>query len=119
VKISDLRQRNFLSLEIYVPLSKMFSPTSGIVKLLELASPVHGCDHLVGSLDRGLASCWGVVGWVPGRSSGRDCSMGAESGKNWGRLCGQRLVIGGVGEVGVPASVVVGEGVVRVQPRYL
>jgi Plasmid pRiA4b ORF-3-like protein len=36
-----------------------------------------------------------------------------ESGKNRGRLCGQRLVIGGVGEVGVPASVVVGEGVVE------
>jgi hypothetical protein len=36
-----------------------------------------------------------------------------ESGKNRERLCGQRLVIGGVGEVGVPASVVVGEGVVE------
>jgi hypothetical protein len=36
-----------------------------------------------------------------------------ESGKNRGRLCGQRLVIGGVGEFGVPAPVVVGEGVVE------
>jgi hypothetical protein len=36
-----------------------------------------------------------------------------ETGKNRGRLCGQRLVIGGVGESGVPASVVVGEGVVE------
>jgi hypothetical protein len=36
-----------------------------------------------------------------------------ETGKNRGRLCDQRLVIGGVGEVGVPASVVLCEGVVE------
>jgi hypothetical protein len=36
-----------------------------------------------------------------------------ESGKNWGRLRGQFLVIGGVGEVGVPAVEVVGELVVE------
>ena len=36
-----------------------------------------------------------------------------ETGKNRGRLCGQRLVIGGVGGVRVPASIVVGEGVVE------
>lgn len=34
----------------------------------------------------------------------------SETGKNRGRLCGQRLVIGGVGESRVPAPVVVGEG---------
>jgi hypothetical protein len=36
-----------------------------------------------------------------------------ESGKNWGRLRGQLLVIGGVGEVGVPAPEVAGELVVE------
>jgi len=36
-----------------------------------------------------------------------------ESGTNRGRLRGQVLLIGCVGEVGVPASVVVGEGVVE------
>src|SRR5262249_47526362 len=36
-----------------------------------------------------------------------------ETGKNRGRLCDQCLVIGGVGESGVPASVVAGEGVVE------
>lgn len=37
----------------------------------------------------------------------------AETGKNRGRLCGQRLVIGDVGESGVPSPVVLGEGVVE------
>jgi len=36
-----------------------------------------------------------------------------ESGTKWGRLRGQLLVIGGVGEVGVPAVEVVGEVVVE------
>ena len=36
-----------------------------------------------------------------------------ESGTNRGRLRGQVLLIGCVGEVGVPAPVVVGEGVVE------
>ena len=36
-----------------------------------------------------------------------------ESGKNWGRLRGQLLVIGGLGEVGVPAPEVAGELVVE------
>ncbi len=36
-----------------------------------------------------------------------------ESGTNRGRLRGQVLLIGCVGEVGVPAPVVVGEGVVK------
>ena len=42
-------------------------------------------------------------------------SRGAEqeSGTNRGRLRGQVLLIGCVGEAGVPASVVVGEGVVE------
>ena len=35
------------------------------------------------------------------------------------RLCGQRLVIGGVGESWVPASVVLGEGVVEDAGAYL
>jgi hypothetical protein len=37
----------------------------------------------------------------------------SESGTKWGRLRGQLLVIGGVGEVGVPAVEVVGEVVVE------
>src|SRR5664279_5966135 len=37
----------------------------------------------------------------------------SESGTNRGRLRGQLLLIGCVGEVGVPAPVVVGEGVVE------
>jgi len=32
-----------------------------------------------------------------------------ESGTNWGRPCGQRLPISGVGQLGVPAVEVVGE----------
>ena len=36
-----------------------------------------------------------------------------ESGTNRGRLRGLVLPVGGVGDVGVPASVVVGEGVVE------
>ena len=37
----------------------------------------------------------------------------SEGGTNRGRLRGQRLLIGCVGEIGVPAPVVVGEGVVE------
>jgi hypothetical protein len=37
------------------------------------------------------------------------CHDKRETGKNWGRLRSQLLVIGGVGEVGVPAVEVVGE----------
>ena len=43
----------------------------------------------------------------------QDVVDGSESGTNRGRLRGQVLLIGCVGEVGVPASVVLGEGVVE------
>ena len=43
----------------------------------------------------------------------RRAQASQESGTNRGRLRGQVLLIGCVGEVGVPASVVVGEGVVE------
>ena len=52
----------------------------------------------------------GTIHWV------QDChgdTYATESGTNRGRLRGQVLLIGCVGEVGVPASVVVGEGVVE------
>jgi uncharacterized protein DUF6444 len=47
------------------------------------------------------------------RDQGGLTRVRAETGKNRGRLCGQCLVIGGVGESGVPAPVVVSEGVVE------
>src|SRR5664279_2701728 len=52
----------------------------------------------------------------PGRLSGkatRGLPLPRESGTNRGRLRSQVLLIGCVGEVGVPAPVVVGEGVVE------
>ena len=53
---------------------------------------------------------WRVLGPLKGRSRS---VLEWESGTNRGRLRGQVLLIGCVREAGVPASVVVGEGVVE------
>jgi hypothetical protein len=53
------------------------------------------------------------AGASPGIGRGTVGSAVKESGKNPGRLRGQLLVIGGVGGVGVPVPVVLGEGVVE------
>jgi hypothetical protein len=68
--------------------------------------PLAEADAVVNEPD-GVPLDWEQVNWR------------SESGKNWGRLRGQFLVIGGVGEVGVPAVEVVGELVVEDPGAYL
>ena len=70
-----------------------------------------------------------LTGVCPGRRQffrGQAVLPNWESAKNWGRLRGKGLGVGGVGKAGVPAAEVVGEVVVehsgadleRVRPRY-
>ena len=75
-----------------------------------------GVVELLGVPDLRGGEFWSAPTNSSAGSGGGEAVAGVgdeESGTNRGRLRGQVLLIGCVGEVGVPAPVVVGEGVVE------